>query len=52
MVGDMVEMDVAGAKALGITAVWKRNGQPLPPSADADYTIDHLGELLALPALS
>ena len=57
MVGDSLQADVIGAKALGMIAVWKRppharqepatlpDGTPVTP----DYTIDHPAELLRLP---
>jgi HAD superfamily hydrolase (TIGR01509 family) len=46
MVGDSLTNDVLGAQKLGITGVWKRNGRE--PSPGADFTIDHLAELLEL----
>jgi HAD superfamily hydrolase (TIGR01509 family) len=50
MVGDGCEVDIAGAKAVGMTTVWKLNGRyNVRPCADADYSIHDLGELLALP---
>jgi HAD superfamily hydrolase (TIGR01549 family) len=62
MVGDSLRADVAGAQALGMTAVWKRNHssddgeRPLtlpdglgPVVAVPDYTIQALGELPELP---
>jgi putative hydrolase of the HAD superfamily len=57
MVGDNLRADVMGAKALGMTAVWKRPpGAVQEPAAlpngvlaVADFTIDHPGELLSLP---
>jgi FMN phosphatase YigB (HAD superfamily) len=61
MVGDQLRADVMGAKALGMVAVWKRargwdQQQPvmLPDGTLAlpDYTIDQVGELLALPILA
>jgi putative hydrolase of the HAD superfamily len=61
MVGDQLRADVMGAKALGMTAVWKRargwerqqpatlsDGTPALP----DYTIDRIDELLGLPILA
>lgn len=43
-VGDHPLSDVAGARAAGLRAVWKRD--PLwPPPAEADAMIDDLGEL-------
>jgi putative hydrolase of the HAD superfamily len=55
MVGDSVRDDVAGAKRLGMRAVWKRNGrrhQSQPdPLIPPDATIDDLWELRRLPLL-
>lgn len=59
MVGDNLRADVMGAKALGMTAIWKRPpGVVQEPAtlangalAEPDFTIDHPGELLALPIL-
>jgi len=48
-VGDVLEADIAGAKAAGMTTVWKLNGrQDVPTSPDADYTIHDLWELFTL----
>jgi HAD superfamily hydrolase (TIGR01549 family) len=63
MVGDSMRADVAGAQALGMTAVWKRNHsldddeeRPLtlpngqgPVVVIPDYTVETLGELPGLP---
>ena len=62
MVGDSLRADVAGAQALGLTAVWKRNNgsadeeNPLtlpdgggPVVVVPDYTVEALDELLGLP---
>jgi len=50
MVGDSAEADMRGAKAVGMTTVWKLNGRyDLPPCPDADFQIHDLAELLALP---
>jgi FMN phosphatase YigB (HAD superfamily) len=57
MVGDSLRADVAGAKALGMVAVWKRPPAPveevarLPDGRPAvpDFVIDHPGELQRLP---
>jgi HAD superfamily hydrolase (TIGR01662 family) len=57
MVGDSMRADVMGAKALGMTAIWKRPPRPveedarLPDGSLAvpDFTIDHPGELQLLP---
>jgi HAD superfamily hydrolase (TIGR01509 family) len=51
-VGDDCARDMRGAKALGMTTVWKLNGRyGLPPCPDADFAIHDLGELLALPII-
>jgi HAD superfamily hydrolase (TIGR01509 family) len=51
-VGDSLEADVRGAKALGMTTVWKLNGRhELPPAPEADYTIHDLWELFTLDLL-
>jgi len=51
-VGDSLEADVRGAKALGMTAVWKLNGRhEVPPAPEADHTIHDLWELFTLDLL-
>jgi FMN phosphatase YigB (HAD superfamily) len=63
MVGDSLRCDVAGAKALGMVAVWKRPplDEPTELGADKldvvgeiapDYVIDNLRELTRLPILN
>jgi putative hydrolase of the HAD superfamily len=48
-VGDDLECDMRGAKALGMTTVWKLNGRhDVPPAPEADFTIHDLWELFAL----
>jgi putative hydrolase of the HAD superfamily len=48
-VGDDLEADVGGAKALGMTTVWKLNGRhEVPEAAEADHTIHDLWELFTL----
>ncbi len=48
-VGDALDVDIVGAKALGMTTVWKLNGrQEVPPSDEADYMIHDLWELFTL----
>ena len=48
-VGDDLEADMRGAKALGMTTVWKLNGRhDVPPAPEADYTLHHLRELFTL----
>lgn len=59
MVGDSLRADVEGAKALGMTAIWRRpvTGEPLEATEDEpepgaivpDYTIDNIGDLKDLP---
>lgn len=62
MVGDSMRADVEGAKALGITAVWRRPlaDEPVEPTEDEpgmkgtvppDYAISQIAELLELTAL-
>ncbi len=51
-VGDVFDVDIAGAKELGLTTVWKLNGRhevPLPP--EADFAIHDLWELFTLDLL-
>ncbi|MCK9495128.1 MAG: HAD family hydrolase [Dehalococcoidia bacterium] len=55
-VGDRLDVDVRGAKAFGMTAIWYRGGTPATAPAgelpDApDYVIDRLSELLDLDRL-
>lgn len=56
MVGDSVRDDIAGAKRLGMRAVWKRNGRRHLPPPDPlmlpDAMIDDLWELRRLPMLA
>jgi putative hydrolase of the HAD superfamily len=56
MIGDSVRDDVAGAKRLGMRAVWKRNGRRHLPPPDPlmlpDAMIDDLWELRRLPMLA
>jgi putative hydrolase of the HAD superfamily len=63
MVGDSLRCDVAGAKAVGMVAVWKRPplDEPTELGADKvdvvgeiapDYVIDNLRELTRLPVLN
>ncbi len=48
-VGDVLDVDIAGAKALGMTTVWKLNGrQEVPPEPEADFMINDLWELFTL----
>jgi putative hydrolase of the HAD superfamily len=44
-VGNHPEVDVAGARAAGLKAVWRRDPH-LPPPIDVDAVIDELGDLL------
>jgi len=51
-VGDDLDADVRGAKALGMTTVWKLNGRhEVPPAPEADYAIHDLWELFTLDLL-
>lgn len=51
-VGDVLDVDIAGARALGMTTVWKLNGrQQVPPADDADYMIHDLWEIFTLDLL-
>ena len=64
MVGDSLRADVGGAKALGMTAVWKRRTDGFPaveqalmraglgPAFEPDYVIDNLWQLTGLPLLN
>ena len=48
-VGDDLEADVRGAKALGMTTVWKLNGRhEVDPEPEADYLIHDLWEIFTL----
>jgi putative hydrolase of the HAD superfamily len=53
-VGDSLVADVAGAQALGMTAVWRKPKKRYdePEGIVPDYTIDRLTELLELPLLA
>lgn len=62
MVGDSLRADVAGARALGMLAIWRRppRDEPVEETADRpqddgevapDYTIDSIAQLLELPPL-
>ena len=49
MVGDLLEADIQGANALGITTVWKTSlSEDALMTYEADYTISTLTELLQL----
>ena len=67
MVGDSLRADVAGAKALGMTTVWKRDSRTLDSyierdmtepedggetAAAPDFVVDDLRELMSLPLFS
>ena len=56
MVGDSLRADIAGAKMLGMRAVWKRNGRRQQQVAETgirpDATIDDLWELRRVPFLA
>ena len=48
-VGDELEADIRGAKALGMTTVWKLNGRhEVPPADEADFTVHDLWEIFGL----
>jgi HAD superfamily hydrolase (TIGR01509 family) len=48
-VGDDLDADVRGAKALGMTTVWKLNGRhEIPQAPEADHIIHDLWELFTL----
>jgi HAD superfamily hydrolase (TIGR01509 family) len=52
MVGDAPAIDVAGARAVGMIAVWKRRTEHQElPAVPPDFTIRHLHEVLTLPAV-
>lgn len=51
-VGDNLDADIRGAKAVGLTTVWKLNGRhEVPPAPEADYMIHDLWELFTLDLL-
>jgi putative hydrolase of the HAD superfamily len=56
MVGDSLRTDIAGAKMLGMRAVWKRNGRRHQRAVDTaiqpDAMIDDLWELRRIPFLA
>ena len=45
-VGDLLRTDVAGAKNVGIKAVWVKMGDQTPENVEPDYTITTMPELL------
>ncbi|HET6815971.1 MAG TPA: HAD family hydrolase [Mycobacteriales bacterium] len=47
-VGDRLHDDIAGAKGLGMRAVWVRNDVVPPYDVEPDATIDQLGELVGV----
>jgi len=54
MVGDSLRADVAGAQALGMTAVWRRHNaidEEIDDGIVPDFEINHLRELLELAPL-
>ena len=53
MVGDSLRADVAGAQALGMTAVWRRYAATVEPldGIRPHFVVDELRELLDLPVL-
>lgn len=51
-VGDILDVDIRGAKAVGMTTVWKLNGRhEVDPEPEADYMIHDLWELFTLDML-
>ena len=46
-VGDHPEVDVAGARAAGLRAIWRRD-PAVSRSVEADAIVDEVGELLVL----
>jgi putative hydrolase of the HAD superfamily len=52
-VGDLLRTDIAGAKAVGMKAVWVRtDGKTVPRHTTPDYTINQLDQVLAIPELN
>ena len=52
-IGDELEEDIRGAKALGMTTVWKLNGRhELPPAEEADFIVHDLWEIFDLGVLT
>ncbi len=53
MVGDSLRADVAGAKALGMTAIWRPrpSSREEPDGIQPDFVVTELRELLQLPIL-
>ena len=53
MIGDNPTNDVAGAKAVGVWAIWVSGGHLPPAGLCADATVEQMGQLpAALAALS
>lgn len=53
MVGDQPRADVEGAKGIGMTAVWKRNGFAVfTGNVQPDFVIDQPRQLIELPVFS
>lgn len=51
-VGDLLRTDIAGAKAIGMIAVWvQTEGKAASEHIQPDYTITRLNQLLAIPEL-
>ena len=48
MVGDRPERDITGAKKLGMSTCFAKYGNPSAGSADADYIINDIKELLEI----
>ena len=53
LVGDRLEADVRGARAIGMTAIWlRRAAEPSRPENQPDYAIDGLGDLRSVPPIA
>jgi putative hydrolase of the HAD superfamily len=50
-VGDHPDLDVAGARAAGMYAIWRRD-PAVSRAVEADVVIDDVGELLTLPGFA
>ncbi len=51
-VGDLLRTDIAGAKSVGLKAVWVRIREPDAEEVIPDYTITRLAELLTIPEIA
>jgi putative hydrolase of the HAD superfamily len=51
-VGDLIRTDIAGAQAIGMTAVWvQTEGKTAPDHTHPDYTVTKLNQILTLPEI-